>query len=65
MYFSYLIRISAIFGIAITSFTLPAFAQNETHEETAEEAKLRVNLAGRQRMLTQRMTSAACFIELG
>ncbi len=68
MYFSNLPRISAILGIAsigLISPTLPAFAQDETHKETAEEAKLRVNLAGRQRMLTQRMTSAACFIELG
>ncbi|MEM8752644.1 MAG: type IV pili methyl-accepting chemotaxis transducer N-terminal domain-containing protein [Pseudomonadota bacterium] len=37
----------------------PAFA------EDVADGKRRVNLAGRQRMLTQRMTKATCFVALG
>lgn len=45
----------------ITPIATPVFAQNAQ----AEEAKHRVNLAGRQRMLSQRMSMAACFIYIG
>lgn len=39
----------------------PAWAQTDE----ANEAKHRVDIAGRQRMLSQRMTKAACFIVMG
>lgn len=39
----------------------PAFAQSDL----ADEAKRKVNIAGRQRMLSQRMSKAACFILTG
>lgn len=39
-------------------------AAPRTEAEILSDAKFRVNLAGRQRMLTQRMTKAACFVAL-
>jgi len=46
---------------AQVTFTTPAFAQSDE----AIEAARRVNIAGRQRMLSQRMSKAACFISSG
>ncbi|KEP69865.1 hypothetical protein DL1_01835 [Thioclava dalianensis] len=44
------------------SLALPGMAQDRSSEHTA---KLRMDIAGRQRLLSQRMTAAACFITLG
>ena len=51
----------AMLGAATVSFVPPVMAQTPA----ADEAKLRVNLAGRQRMLSQRMVKSACFITMG
>ncbi len=51
----------AMLGVATTVFVPPVVAQTPA----ANEAKLRVNLAGRQRMLSQRMVKSACFITMG
>lgn len=57
-------RISATLAL-IASISMPiatpAFAQGAD----ADEAKRKVNLAGRQRMLSQRMSKAACFVATG
>lgn len=54
------IRISAAAALCfslILPIASPVFAQGAD----ADEAKRRINLAGRQRMLSQRITKAACF----
>ncbi len=43
----------------------PAVASPQTGTAAAEEAAHRVNLAGRQRMLSQRISKAACFVATG
>lgn len=48
----------AVFLSAVAPVASPVFAQSDL----AEEAKRKVNLAGRQRMLSQRMSKAACFM---
>ena len=42
-----------------------SFATAAPAEAEAEAAKRKINLAGRQRMLTQRMAKAACFASIG
>ncbi|WP_457646708.1 type IV pili methyl-accepting chemotaxis transducer N-terminal domain-containing protein [Profundibacter sp.] len=59
----YLAGSLAIAAIAVTqmSFVPPAFAQSDE----AIEAARRVNISGRQRMLSQRISKAACFLNTG
>jgi hypothetical protein len=47
--------------VAQLGFSAPAFAQSGE----AIEAARRVNISGRQRMLSQRITKAACFLNIG
>lgn len=57
-------RVTAVLTAAmLTTFTFstPTLAQSA---EVAE-ASLRINIAGRQRMLSQRMSKAACFAHIG
>jgi len=59
--FRYLTNAGVAFAIllsALAPFTTPALAQSDL----ADEAKHKVNFAGRQRMLSQRMSKAACFM---
>ncbi|MEM8759776.1 MAG: type IV pili methyl-accepting chemotaxis transducer N-terminal domain-containing protein, partial [Pseudomonadota bacterium] len=42
-----------------------AFASVGGAIDSAADAKRKINIAGRQRMLTQRMAKAACFAFLG
>ncbi|MEM8788519.1 MAG: type IV pili methyl-accepting chemotaxis transducer N-terminal domain-containing protein [Pseudomonadota bacterium] len=44
---------------------VPGLAPDRVAALPLEDAKVRVNVAGRQRMLTQRMTKASCMIALG
>jgi len=48
-------------SVAQLGLASPSFAQSEAAFEVAR----RVNIAGRQRMLSQRMSKAACFVSLG
>ncbi len=59
----YLAGSLAIVAIAVTQigFVPPAFAQSDE----AIEAARRVNISGRQRMLSQRISKAACFLNTG
>lgn len=59
----YLAGSLAIAAIAVTQmgFVPPAFAQSDE----AIEAARRVNVSGRQRMLSQRISKAACFLNTG
>lgn len=55
-----LIISTAVFsGLTMTTTAISA------NEVTAEEASRRVNVAGRQRMLSQRMAMSACFVTAG
>ena len=58
------LRVSATAAL-ILSLALPVATPSFSQTDQAEEAKHRVNLAGRQRMLSQRMSMAACFIYVG
>lgn len=51
----------SIFLASLSIFGLPSIAIAQSQESI--EAALRVNIAGRQRMLTQRMTGAACLVQ--
>ena len=51
----------AVLLSTLAPLSSPAFAQSDL----AVEAKRKVNLAGRQRMLSQRMSKAACFMFTG
>ncbi len=64
MVFSKILQGAMAIAIVSGSFVVspvPVFAQSDT----AEAAKRRVNLAGRQRMLSQRMSKDACFVFAG
>ena len=50
---------TAIGLMSASMLALPVFAQQNV---TAEEASIRVNIAGRQRMLSQRIAKAACLM---
>lgn len=50
-------------AVVFASFTFPAPSFANSAE--VAEASLRVNIAGRQRMLSQRMSKAACFAYIG
>ena len=54
-----ILKIAAIAGAASTGIATPMLAQTTV---TAEEATRKVNIAGRQRMLSQRMAKAACLM---
>ena len=56
---TFVISVAAFSAVVMT--TAPTFAK----DVTAEEAKQRVNLAGRQRMLSQRIAMSACFATMG
>lgn len=47
-------------GISLSGFSATPAAAFETTAEAAAKARHRINIAGRQRMLTQRMTKAVC-----
>ncbi len=64
MYFANMIRIGTIAAILTGSLFMPA-GSALAQSEAADQAKRRVNLAGRQRMFSQRMSKAACFILTG
>jgi len=51
----------AAIAVAQLGFVTPAFAQSPA----ALEAARRVNISGRQRMLSQRISKAACFLHIG
>lgn len=51
----------AALAVAQVSFVTPVFAQ----PSEAIEAARRVNISGRQRMLSQRISKAACFLHIG
>jgi len=51
----------AAIAVAQLGFVTPAFAQSPE----AIEAARRVNISGRQRMLSQRISKAACFLHIG
>lgn len=51
----------AVFAVAQLGFVTPTFAQSAA----ALEAARRVNISGRQRMLSQRISKAACFLSIG
>lgn len=58
-----ILALSALwFGIMQASPVLPNTA---TDQDRAQEAAVRINVAGRQRMLTQRMAKALCFAMSG
>ena len=64
MQMSYLTRLGVTISVLITSCfisVVPVSAQTDA----ADDAKRRINLAGRQRMFSQRMSKAACFILTG
>ncbi|NOR62163.1 MAG: hypothetical protein GQ535_06690 [Rhodobacteraceae bacterium] len=52
---------TAIIAVAQLGFVTPSFAQSDE----ALEAARRVNISGRQRMLSQRISKAACFLNVG
>lgn len=67
---------SALFGALMTLATVPAttgdawavsaeLANQPADVSLAADGARKINLAGRQRMLTQRMAKAACFVALG
>jgi len=58
-----LVKVLSLAALLVSEVTLvsPVLAD----EIAALEAARRVNMAGRQRMLSQRMTKAACFISVG
>lgn len=58
---SRLVASFAMVLMAVTLSTGASFAQSVT----ANEAKTRVNIAGRERMLIQRVVKSACFSSLG
>ncbi len=51
----------AAIAVAQLGFVAPAFAQSDEAIEVAR----RVNISGRQRMLSQRMSKSACFLNIG
>lgn len=55
-----LVNFICAFACAL-SLAVPGVAQDKT---SAQTAKLRMDIAGRQRLLSQRMTAAACFVTL-
>ena len=66
MHFSNTIKARVIVGLLLSALSVPTFAQSANAQSfAADDAKRRVNIAGRQRMLSQRITKAACFIESG
>lgn len=68
-------RLNVVFAAKLVFFSMvctPVFAETVQVSAISEEsllaksdAKTRVNLAGRQRMLSQRMSRSACLLELG
>ncbi len=52
---------AAIVAVAQLGFVTPSYAQSDE----AIEAARRVNISGRQRMLSQRISKAACFMHIG
>lgn len=58
-----LTRIIAISAISAASFSSPIVAQDAQIE--LDLGKYRIDIAGRQRMLSQRIAKEICFIELG
>ncbi len=64
MYFSYLLRIGTAISIFASSLV---FLVTPAHAQTPESniAKLHIDTASRQRMLSQRMVKAVCFISTG
>ncbi len=58
------VRLGTALAIALTC-SVPISGQVMAQSDLADEAKRKVNLAGRQRMLSQRMSKAACFILTG
>ena len=56
-------RAIAISAIFVTSLTSPILAQDA--ETEMDLGKYRIDIAGRQRMLSQRIAKEVCFIELG
>lgn len=58
-----LTRIIAISAMSVTSFSNPVFAQDA--QVGLDLGKYRIDIAGRQRMLSQRIAKEICFIELG
>lgn len=58
-------RIHKIVIAAIAAAQIGAVSPVSAQSDEAIEAARRVNIAGRQRMLSQRMSKAACFISIG
>lgn len=64
MQISHLPRIGVAISIVLSSCFIAAVPVS-AQTDAADEAKRRINLAGRQRMFSQRMSKAACFILTG
>lgn len=60
------LKSSASFSLGVVVIASLAIVSTASYAQTEEDAgKYRINIAGKQRALTQRMAKAACFIELG
>ena len=57
-----IVKCLCIAGIIATAGVVPSGNANETVGITLEQAVRKVNIAGRQRMLSQRMAKAACLL---